>query len=700
MFAINMDKIKIRLGEACNNDSVFDIEEMTEYDDRIIMVIGKTEAKIGETVTFSRVLCGEGGKEVVRLSDEVKVLNVENCERGLRVETEKIPIRYLTLKDMGDVPYETYEDGGDTYINVLFNERHTAFPMDLFRIQDNYGQTLIFRDFKGNSIAECLVEGISNTPGTLFYEDESQVEPAGTLTLFDRNTDCLKLQSVENTVIDPLTQIDMSDSCGIRTYEYVFLPSKANMYGVVLKFDRTNAEISEILENTAYCELKFNPYYYYIETTVDNNVIKECHLYKDSKWIELYGTIDFENRYVNYANGKNKTNVAIYRRYWKAGLPLSSENISNDCGLGNSSIIERYENSIVDSLPIIDMERVRLYPNCLKMSFIFHFRPRIENPSSATSENSELTKDYPYTDRWSVDENRPEEWNTIDFSEHMSAGTQTMFFSSDLLGFLNFSDNDIYYRKKKITQTFVRLLFYDSPDPISQKLLYYSTVFLDATGLYSKYIKQVNSKPRNPNFIGVQEHIETSKIAFWNTGDKLDTQIDITHEFDRTRSSEGFYLYLFNQDLQGARDGNGYLLGADGEKKKIYLKVEFNHAGNGKTVAMMTMPFNHETSKYEAISMDNIYENLYIPVYLHKIGDVWQYEIQNTYREDNTLKIVLFEPLLNVEDYSSNNNVIYVEEPSPSSLLGLTGILGIPASKNIKKLIEELSSNKYILDDD
>ena len=648
MFAINMDKIKIRLGEACNNDSVFDIEEMTEYDDRIVMVIGKTEAKIGETVTFSRVLCGEGGKEVVRLSDEVKVLNVENCERGLHVETEKIPTRYLTLKDMGDVPYETYKDSGDTYTNVLFNERHTAFPMDLFRIQDNYGQALIFRDFKGNYLDECLVEGISNTPGTLFYEDESQVKNAGTLTLFDRNTDCLMFQSVENTVIDPLTQIDMSETCGIRTYEYVFLPSKANMYGVVLK----NVEIPE---NTAYCELKFNPYYYYIETTVDDNVIKECHLYKDSKWIELYGAIDFENRYVNYANGKNKTNVAIYRRYWKAGLPLSSENISNDCGLGNSSIIERYENSIVDSLPIIDMEKIRLYPycvsECLKLSFIFHFRPRITNDGN----NSEITSGYPYTDRWSVDNsNLDSVWNNLSFSETMRDDNAS-YFKSDLLGYLNFSDNDVYYRKKKVTQTFIRLLFYDSPDPINQKLLYYSTVFLDATGLYSKYIKQLNSNPKNPNFVGIQEYRDSSNIVFWDSGDRIDTQIDITNEYDNTRSSEGFYLYLFKQDLQGTINNSGYLLDENGEKKTIYLKVEFNHAGNGKTISMVTMPYNNNTDKCEKITMDNIYENLYIPVWIRKMGDTWYYVINNTYPSNNTIRIVLFEPTLDTKDYSSKN---------------------------------------------
>lgn len=654
MFATNMDKIKIKLGEACNNDSVFDIEEMTEYDDRIVMVIRNVDVKVGETVTFSRVICGEGGREVVHLSDDVKVLSVEKCNSGKRVETEKIPSRILTIKEQDY--YETYTTGSRVYTNILFNEQHTAFPLDLFRLNGTYGQSLIFKDANGNAIGdEYLIYGVSNTVGSLFYDDNGQIKTASKLVSFDRNVDCLKLQKVEASTIDLSNQVDMSNSCGIKTYEYIFLPNNANMYGVIVKD-------LNIPANAIYCELKFNPYYYYLEKTVNGNTVKECHLYKDSKWLELYGTIDFENRYVNYGDGKNKTNVAIYRRYWKTNMGISADIATSDQGLGNESIIGRYEDSVIDSLPIIDMERVRLSPNYLKMSFIFHFRPRIENPSSATSENSELTRDYPYTDRWSVDENRPEEWNTIDFGEYMSAGTETKFFSSDLLGFLNFSDNDIYYRKKKITQTFIRLLFYDSPDPINQKLLYYSTVFLDSTGLYSKYIKQLNNKTLTPNFKGVSSHRTTSNIVFWDNGDRLDTQIDITHDFDRTRSSEGFYLYLFNQDLHGARDGDGYLLGADGEKKKIYLKVEFNHAGNGKTVAMTTMPFNHETSKYEVISMDNIYENLYIPVYLHKIGDVWHYEIQNTYREDNTLKIVLFEPSLNVEDYSSNNNVIYVDD--------------------------------------
>ena len=58
---------------------------------------------------------------------------------------------------------------------------------------------------------------------------------------------------------------------------------------------------------------------------------------------------------------------------------------------------------------------------------------------------------------------------------------------SDLVGYLGFDDNDIYYQKSKVKKSFLRLLYYDSKDVLNKNLLTYSTSFLDSGKLFSKY---------------------------------------------------------------------------------------------------------------------------------------------------------------------------------------------------------------------
>ena len=47
---------------------------------------------------------------------------------------------------------------------------------------------------------------------------------------------------------------------------------------------------------------------------------------------------------------------------------------------------------------------------------------------------------------------------------------------ADLLGYLGFTDNDIYYTRNRVGKSFLRLLFFDSTDRRSQKLLYTSVL--------------------------------------------------------------------------------------------------------------------------------------------------------------------------------------------------------------------------------
>lgn len=75
-----------------------------------------------------------------------------------------------------------------------------------------------------------------------------------------------------------------------------------------------------------------------------------------------------------------------------------------------------------------------------------------------------------------------------------------LYKSSDLLGFLGFSDSDITGRSKKLSKSFLRLMFYDSPDPLVQTLLYSSTIHLNVDQLNGIKMRNIGSEDK---FIGV-----------------------------------------------------------------------------------------------------------------------------------------------------------------------------------------------------
>ena len=115
--------------------------------------------------------------------------------------------------------------------------------------------------------------------------------------------------------------------------------------------------------------------------------------------------------------------------------------------------------------------------------------------------NSNYTSGNVYYDTWHVDPDNRETiwWNDYNYTGNTFIPDDFKDFDdengykSDLIGYLNFTDADVYYRKKKISQSFLRLSFYNSKDPVEQKLLYYSTIFLDSGELYGKYIKQLSN---------------------------------------------------------------------------------------------------------------------------------------------------------------------------------------------------------------
>jgi len=297
----------------------------------------------------------------------------------------------------------------------------------------------------------------------------------------------------------------------------------------------------------------------------------------------------------------------------------------------------------------IDMERVKyapfeqvsddVYYPITSISIYNHFRERmVVDPENNT--NTLSTSGNVYYDGWYIDTDNNYDiyWNGFG-NESIASFIENNGFKSDLIGFLNFTDNDIFYRKSKVSKSFFRFSYYNSTDPIEQKLLYYSTVFLDSTELFCKFLKQrAFIEESDPSDIEINEialgnnNVKTVFCENEDVGCRLDTTLTITNEYDKERCSEGFNIYLFADDIP---DGN--------TEKTIYMRVEFNHAGNGKTTPMIVMPTD------VPLTMENFMEHLYIPITIKKYNDKYIYTIDNgVYDGSGNLKLCLFEPKLEI----------------------------------------------------
>jgi len=292
--------------------------------------------------------------------------------------------------------------------------------------------------------------------------------------------------------------------------------------------------------------------------------------------------------------------VTLVKNYYQIPLNLSEntdyvhlmqeENINNE-------FIANAKASLVPE--VIDFEKLKYSPYvnitgdtpsmASSITFNLHFRKRTEDS------------------KWEI---TGEDWN------NSTPGT------SDVLGWLNFVDSDVQYQKLKVRKSFIRLSFYTTNDPLTQKLLFYSTVFLDGGELYGKFVK---TKAYLKNNTGYTEQV----ISYTGTP-RVDSQIVIKNEYNYDKSSEGFYLYLFASDAP------------ENEPKTIYMKVEFNHAGVGRTFPMIPAK--------EGVTLENYMENLYIPLNIRYKGGKYMYgfkPIKDFCTEtNNNIIFDLYEPIL------------------------------------------------------
>lgn len=537
---------------------------------------------------------------------------------------------------LSDDFYEIKHDEENLFHIIMLKNAHYLFGQDL----EAAPQEVYFKSSDGTLLATC-----------------SGVFP---LNLYRQN---MGAPSEDETVLtselvkeDCIVSTEKEKTCG-KTYDYVetrhyrFAPVCESSTSFIL------TDFDEILcQDAKFIEFKFNPYYYYtielgekgepIEFDSNNKPIRHCHFYGD-KWFDSF----HDTTTVKYVNdGVNLNKFYIDRSYYMVDVALSSD--SNESNLGTEDFFseefaKKVENSLIPDF--IDMERVKyapfeqvsddVYYPITSISIYNHFRERmVVDPENNT--NTLSTSGNVYYDGWYIDTDNNYDiyWNGFG-DESIASFIENNGFKSDLIGFLNFTDNDIFYRKSKVSKSFFRFSYYNSTDPIEQKLLYYSTVFLDSTELFCKFLKQsAFIEESDPSDVEINEialgnnNVKTVFCENEDVGCRLDTTLTITNEYDKERCSEGFNIYLFADDIP---DGN--------TEKTIYMRVEFNNAGNGKTTPMIVMPTD------VPLTMENFMEHLYIPITIKKYNDKYIYTIDNgVYDGSGNLKLCLFEPKLEI----------------------------------------------------
>lgn len=401
--------------------------------------------------------------------------------------------------------------------------------------------------------------------------------------------------------------------------------------------------------------------------SIDGMPNDSSHLYNPEASIQIYKQSQYIN--INIPNSNRQANNLLQQNL----LENEFYNIEKEKAI----------------TPIVDMERDVYYPAFKTdknengftvfnpvhtIVFNLHFRSR--NDVWKVYELNSNTTDSGITN-WFVTDVK--QYAKV-IEEKDSKSIDKLQRSSDLMGYLYFTNNDVFYRKNKIAKSFLRISFYDSIFPQKQSLMSTSTIFFDEGELYMKYIAHQKDEKQNyaeitsdlehpkdnpfkTNSMGVyREPIDSDDKFTFDADYRLDSRLTIQNKYKSDKSSEGFYAYIFREYSSELHPQN------------IYMKVEFNHAGIGKTIPMV-LPMKWENGSptgllklseeddlktiKEGMPLDRLYQEMYIPfeckydrlnrkyVYYPKEGT---FDPNWTPISDGTLEFNLFE--LKIKDES------------------------------------------------
>lgn len=342
---------------------------------------------------------------------------------------------------------------------------------------------------------------------------------------------------------------------------------------------------------------------------------------------------------------ENKISIRRVNRYLSFNFPLINrvgDNLMREDVITNHFVNEIKENSINN---IVDMEKDVYYPAfkngdvyspISEIRFNLHFRNRDLSNWKVIEDDREFKNDVTYNSKkcnWFITDMRF--YKDYFFNNGVDATHRLKLQnSSDLLGLLNFTDNDVKYQASKLAKSFLRLSFYSTNNPQTQVLLSTSTIFLDEGRIFKKrleYSRMFSLRYRDvldyevgdTNIPLYKKILPSTELEIKDPTNpsvydkyRLSSRITVNDKYSTDTSSEGYYIYMFKEYTKKMREGI------------IYMRIDFNHAGIGQSIPM-TIPrhLDTDTPYYmdddndlellkDGFSLKDIYKQLYIPIYV------------------------------------------------------------------------------------
>ena len=561
------------------------------------------------------------------------------ADRGDRVKTVSGTMKVLEVIPKGNF-YDIVLEGEV--------EPDKLYPVDIVYYEMVDGKwSLVDRELTDNEIEEGINNGTLSIYESPYYSvSDSDGQPLGTAVRFttDHNIFLQDLNNInlnaynaqgQRVISNIPVKILKEDGYTIATCEDLVTRSKD-----------INCRDEETVEET---------YTYLPESLLTDTILLEE--IDESKLKEISYFKATENPFFIYNKGLfgpgcgfdafSGQTVFLNRDYgfWNVPVQMVSDDDSSSLGLSDFQEEKLVNDEINRNIPpIINMEKCKFIPMfkdgdelrmITEIEINMHFRKRAPLSGETGVDMAQFGEkiDIPFKDGWYIDPD----------NESKTGWFENEDDKSDLLGYLGFDDNDIFFQKSKISKSFVRLSYYTNQDPLNQSLLNYSTVFFDSGEIYGKFLRQkeyIESLPSDEKW--------NHAVGLYPKGIRVDSKLLITNEFDKSKCAEGFNVYLFAEDAPLGDEevpDNGILEDGKNYEKPIYLKVEFNHAKTGKTIPLIT---NGEES---GISVDKYLDSLYIKLWIgYNIEQgIYYYRIpqsEHIKREGTKIILTLFEPKL------------------------------------------------------
>lgn len=555
---------------------------------------------------------------VVRNSNEGKEIIIYSTEGNLPFRAGSI----ITLKRGNVIQYkiavqygETSIDSGQTF--VFYNGQKYPVKARLCDYINIGGETFHVSYPNGIASGKNASVDIYGTPITMQIANDGKLYREG-YYVHSTNSGATYGKQTSGYVINQQSGITIGD------VNYPIMSISGDSYLTLYSDTPHSFIINEILGSSAYI---CTPYFENTDLTVDfiktatKGICREV-VENQSQFKVFYNNNLFGVRKVEPINGflisdtptssddfcriEDYLRVYVNTGYISVSLPLSfnaGTNLQQDLLLGGTYANERAAEYIN---PIVDMEKdvfspafcgatdsatnKPIFEDVSELEFNLHFRTRDQDSWKIIEDEC-----YWDTDTSSVTHTARSNWFVLDNEPYSEESRKELLQETpDLLGFLYFTTNDVFYQKNKLAKSFLRLSFYDSTNPYTQMLLATSTIFIDEGKLYQENAKNVKkgsfkSVPLNgtgiikdTDTIGVLTEPVSGKNTTVYTYDetkRLSARLTVNNKYATDTSSEGFYIYVFKEYTTKLHP------------KDIYMKVEFNHAGVGQTLPF-TIPMN------------------------------------------------------------------------------------------------------------